>query len=62
MTDGLDGDDLKPTGCTVLGIHVVKGFIESVAFEAEAVGSWTGNANFEGVTFGGEQGNLITQR
>ena len=58
LTDGLEGDDLDATSCTVLGVRIVKGFFESVAFEAEAVGAWSSDAHFEGVMFNGEQGDL----
>ena len=58
IASGLDGNNLDATDCTAVGVHLVKGFFESVAFEAELVGGWTGEASFKGVMIGDEQRDL----
>lgn len=42
-----DSNDLEAASCTSVGAYLVKGFHQYLALEVEAVGAWTGDAQFE---------------
>ena len=58
LEDGLGADRTEAAPFGGLAVRLVKGFTESLAFEAEITGGKTGSAEFDDMMFMGEQGEL----
>ena len=46
LTGGIDSETVETTSCQTFGVRLVKGITEMIAFELDAAGGWTGDADF----------------